>query len=262
MPDPSESDGAVPRRLIGRRAIVTGAGAGIGRAIAQRFSVEGARVMVADVDARAADTVSRDLGPPAFPHVVDISNEDSAAAMIDRAREEWGGLDVLVNNAGVGIAATTPDTDTADWRRVLDVCLTGTFFGMKHAIPVIRDSGGGAIINMSSVAALVGVSDRAAYCAAKGGILALTRAAAIDHVAEGVRVNCIAPGTVDTPWVQRITSGYDDPEAARSAMEERQPHGRLVSPEEIAAMAAYLASDEAASVIGAAMVVDGGMTAR
>ena len=149
-----------------------------------------------------------------------------------------------------------------DWRRVLDVCLTGTFFAMKYAIPVIRDSGGGAIINMSSVAALVGVSDRAAYCAAKGGILALTRAAAIDHVAEGVRVNCIAPGTVDTPWVQRITSGYDDPQAARSAMEERQPHGRLVSPEEIAAMAAYLASDEAASVIGAAMVVDGGMTAR
>jgi NAD(P)-dependent dehydrogenase (short-subunit alcohol dehydrogenase family) len=262
MPDSSESDGAVPRRLVGRRAIVTGAGAGIGRAIALRFAAEGARVMVADVDARAAETVSRDLGPPALAHVVDISNEDSAAAMIDRARREWGGLDVLVNNAGVGVAATTPDTDTTDWRRVLDVCLTGTFFGMKYAIPVIRDSGGGAIINMSSVAALVGVSDRAAYCAAKGGILALTRAAAIDHVAEGVRVNCIAPGTVDTPWVQRITSGYDDPEAARSAMEDRQPHGRLVSPDEIAAMAAFLASDEAASVIGAAMVVDGGMTAR
>jgi NAD(P)-dependent dehydrogenase (short-subunit alcohol dehydrogenase family) len=262
MPDPSESDRAVPRRLVGRRAIVTGAGAGIGRAIALRFAAEGARVMVADVDGRAAETVSRDLGPPAFAHVVDISDEDSAAAMIDRAREEWGGLDVLVNNAGVGVAATTPDTDTTDWHRVLDVCLTGTFFAMKYAIPVIRDGGGGAIVNMSSVAALVGVSDRAAYCAAKGGILALTRAAAIDHVAEGVRVNCIAPGTVDTPWVERITSGYDDPEAARSAMEERQPHGRLVSPEEIAAMAAYLASDEAASVIGAAMVVDGGMTAR
>jgi len=252
----------VPRRLVGRRAIVTGAGAGIGRAIALRFAAEGARVMVADLDADAAEAVARDLGPPAFSHEVDVSSEDSAAAMIARASEEWGGLDVLVNNAGIGIAATTPDTDAADWRRVLDVCLTGTFFSMKHAIPVIRDSGGGAIINMSSVAALVGVSDRAAYCAAKGGILALTRAAAIDHVSEGVRVNCIAPGTVDTPWVQRITSGYDDPGAARSAMEERQPHGRLVSPEEIAAMAAYLASDEAASVIGAAMVVDGGMTAR
>jgi NAD(P)-dependent dehydrogenase (short-subunit alcohol dehydrogenase family) len=262
MPDPSEPDRAVPRRLVGRRAIVTGAGAGIGRAIALRFGAEGARVMLADLDADAAEAVARDLGPPAFSHEVDVSCEDSAAAMVARASEEWGGLDVLVNNAGIGIAATTPETDAADWRRVLDVCLTGTFFGMKHAIPVIRDSGGGAIINMSSVAALVGVSDRAAYCAAKGGILALTRAAAIDHVADGVRVNCIAPGTVDTPWVRRITSGYDDPQAARTAMEERQPHGRLVAPEEIAAMAAYLASDEAASVIGAAMVVDGGMTAR
>jgi NAD(P)-dependent dehydrogenase (short-subunit alcohol dehydrogenase family) len=253
---------SIPRRLHDRRAIITGAGAGIGRAIAMRFAAEGARVMVADLDADAAETVAGELGPPAFAHEVDVSSEEGAAAMIARASEEWGGLDVLVNNAGVGIAATTPDTGAADWQRVIDVCLSGTFFGMKHAIPLIRNSGGGAIINMSSVAALVGVADRAAYCAAKGGILALTRAAAVDHVAEGVRVNCIAPGTVDTPWVQRITSGYDDPQAARAAMEERQPHGRLVSPEEIAAMAAYLASDEAASVIGAAMVIDGGMTAR
>jgi NAD(P)-dependent dehydrogenase (short-subunit alcohol dehydrogenase family) len=259
MPD---QDGSIPRRLGGRRAIVTGAGAGIGRAIALRLSAEGARVIVADLDLQAAEAVAREVGSDALAHEVDVSDEDSVAAMIARARGEWGGLDVLVNNAGIGVAATTPDTDTGDWRRVLDVCLTGTFFTMKHAIPVLREGGGGAIINMSSVAALVGVADRAAYCAAKGGILALTRAAAIDHVEEGIRINCIAPGTVDTPWVQRITSGYDDPDAARQAMEERQPHGRLVSPEEIAAMAAYLASDEAASVIGAAMVVDGGMTAR
>jgi NAD(P)-dependent dehydrogenase (short-subunit alcohol dehydrogenase family) len=259
MPD---EDRMIPRRLAGRRAIVTGAGAGIGRAIAARLAAEGARVMVADLDAQAAESVAREMGPPAIAHEVDVSNEDSAAAMVRRATEEWSGLDVLVNNAGIGVAAKTPDTDTGDWYRVLDVCLTGTFFAMKHAIPVLRESGGGAIINMSSVAALVGVADRAAYCAAKGGILALTRAAAIDHVDEGIRVNCIAPGTVDTPWVERITSGYDDPQAARQAMEERQPHGRLVSPAEIAAMAAYLASDEAASVVGAAMVVDGGMTAR
>lgn len=262
MPEQTRADGLVPRRLVDRRAIVTGAGAGIGRAIAIRLSREGARVMAADLDGDAAETVARELGPPGLAHQVDVSREDSTVAMIERVREEWGGIDVLVNNAGIGIAATTPDTEATDWRHVLEVCLTGTFFAMKYAIPLMRDGGGGAIINMSSVAALVGVADRAAYCAAKGGILALTRAAAIDHVAEGVRVNCIAPGTVDTPWVQRITSGYEDPEAARKAMEERQPHGRLVSPEEIAAMAAYLASDEAASVIGAAMVVDGGMTAR
>lgn len=262
MSDQSSAGDAVPRRLVGRRAIVTGAGAGIGRAIAARFSAEGARVMVADLDGEAAEAVAGELGRPAFARVVDVSSEESVAALIRAAREEWGGLDVLVNNAGIGIAATTPDTDTGDWRRVLEVCLTGTFFGMKHAIPVLREEGGGAIINMSSVAALVGVADRAAYCAAKGGILALTRAAAIDHIAEGIRVNCIAPGTVDTPWIDRITSGYDDPAQARAAMEERQPHGRLVTPEEIAAMAAYLASDEAASVVGAAMVVDGGMSAR
>jgi len=138
----------------------------------------------------------------------------------------------------------------------------GTFFGIKYSVPAMRDSGGGSIINMASVAALVGVPDRAAYCAAKGGILALTRAAAIDHVSEGIRVNCIAPGTVDTPWIDRITAGYDDPAEARARMEARQPHGRFVTPEEIAAMAAYLASDESASAIGACMVVDGGMSAR
>ena len=128
--------------------------------------------------------------------------------------------------------------------------------------PGHRDSGGGSVINLSSVAALVGIPDRAIYSAAKGAILAITRAAAIDHVEEGVRVNCIAPGTVDTPWICRITSGYDDPDEARLNMQARQPHGRFVMPEEIAAMAAYLASDESASVIGACMIVDGGVTAR
>lgn len=241
---------------------MTGAGSGIGRAIAERFVAEGARVLVADLDLDAAERVAGELAPSATAYEVDVTSEDSVAAMIRKAGEEWGGLDVLVNNAGIGVAATTPDTDAADWGRVLDVCLTGTFLAMKHAIPMLRDDGGGAIINISSVAALVGIRDRAAYSAAKGGILALTRAAAIDHVEEGIRVNCIAPGTVDTPWIERITSGYDDPAAARAAMEARQPHGRLVSAQEIAAMAAYLASDEAASVIGAAMVVDGGMTAR
>jgi NAD(P)-dependent dehydrogenase (short-subunit alcohol dehydrogenase family) len=253
----------VPRRLTDRRAVVTGGGAGIGRAIALRFAAEGARVMVADLDPEAAGSVVDELGgPPAVAHEVDVANEESVANMIARAVEEWDGIDVLVNNAGVGIAATAPDTEERDWRRVIDVCLTGTFFGIKHAVPAMRAAGGGSIINMASIAALVGLPDRAAYSAAKGGILSLTRAAAIDHVEEGIRINCIAPGTVDTPWVQRITAGYADPEEARRKMEARQPHGRLVSPEEIAAMAAYLASDEAASVIGAAMIVDGGMTAR
>ena len=253
---------ASTNRLSDRRAVVTGGAAGIGRAIATRFAAEGATVMIADLDLGAAESAAEAIGPPAFAHQVDVSDEASTAAMIERARDEMGGVDALVNNAGIGIAATTPETSARDWHRVIDVCLTGTFFGMKHAIPLMRENGGGSITNMASIAALIGLVDRAAYSAAKGGILSLTRAAAIDHVSEGIRINCIAPGTVDTPWVGRITAGYADPPAARRAMEERQPHGRLVSPEEIAAMAAYLASDEAASVIGAVMVVDGGATAR
>lgn len=254
--------GSPMRRLEGKRAIVTGAGAGIGQAIASRFVAEGARVIIADINAESAEAVARELGDTAISHQVDVTSHDEMEALVRRAVDEWGGLDVMVNNAGIGVAATTPETPEADWDRVIDVCLKGTFLGMKFAIPAIRASGGGSVTNISSIAAMVGVPDRAAYSAAKGGVLALTKAAAIDHIAEGVRVNCIAPGTVDTPWVDRITAGYEDPAAARAAMQARQPHGRFVTPDEIAAMAAYLSSDEAGSVVGAAMVVDGGMTAR
>lgn len=249
-------------RLEGKRAIVTGAGSGIGRSIALRLASEGARIVLSDLDENAANTVSDEISGDTLVQRVDVTKAADMEALVARVVSEWGGLDVMVNNAGVGIAATAEDTSEEDYDKVMDVCVRGTFLGMKYAIPAIRDSGGGAVVNMSSIAALVGLKDRAIYCAAKGAILSMTRAAAIDHVEEGVRVNCIAPGTVDTPWVQRITSGYDDPEKARETMKARQPHGRLVTSDEIAAMAAYLASDEAGSVIGTCMVVDGGMTAR
>jgi NAD(P)-dependent dehydrogenase (short-subunit alcohol dehydrogenase family) len=249
-------------RLRGKRAIVTGAGSGIGRAIALRFAEEGASVVISDVDADAASSVASEANGETLVRRTDVTNTSEVEALVEAAVEEWGGLDVMVNNAGIGVAGTTTDTTQEDYERVMDVCLRGTFLGMKHAIPAIRDAGGGSVINLSSVAALVGIADRAVYSAAKGAVLAITRAAAIDHVEEGVRVNCIAPGTVDTPWIGRITAGYDDPEEARRNMQARQPHGRLVTPEEIAAMAAYLASDESASVIGACMIVDGGVTAR
>jgi meso-butanediol dehydrogenase/(S,S)-butanediol dehydrogenase/diacetyl reductase len=249
-------------RLEGKRAIVTGAGAGIGRAIAIRLSSEGARVALADLDEQAAEKVAGELEGKALVHRTDVTRAAEVEALVSRVVSEWGGLDVMVNNAGIGVAATAPETSEEDWDRQMDVNLKGTFFGIKYAVPAMRDSGGGSIINISSIAALVGIPDRAAYCAAKGGILALTRAAAIDHIGEGVRINCIAPGTVETPWIERITAGYDDPEEARARMQARQPHGRFVRPEEIAAMAAYLASDESGSAVGACMVVDGGMTAR
>ncbi len=249
-------------RLEGKRAIVTGAGAGIGRAIALRFSEEGASVALADLDEQAAGGVASEIEGKTLVHQTNVTRATEVESLVQRVVEEWGGLDVMVNNAGIGVAATAPETSEEDLDRQMGVNLKGTFFGIKYSVPAMRDSGGGSIINMASVAALVGVPDRAAYCAAKGGILALTRAAAIDHVSEGIRVNCIAPGTVDTHWIDRITAGYDDPREARARMEARQPHGRFVTPEEIAAMAAYLASDESASVVGACMVVDGGMTAR
>jgi NAD(P)-dependent dehydrogenase (short-subunit alcohol dehydrogenase family) len=249
-------------RLEGKRAVVTGAGAGIGRAIALRLAGEGARVALADVDEEAAKNVASEIAGETLARRTDVTRADEVEALVSSVVDGWGGLDVMVNNAGVGVAATAVDTTIEDYDRVMDVCVRGTLLGMKYAIPAMRDSGGGSIINMSSVAALVGITDRAVYSAAKGAILSLTRAAAIDHVEEGVRVNCIAPGTVDTPWVSRITSGYDDPEQARANMQARQPHKRFVTPEEIAAMAAYLASDESASCIGACMIVDGGVTAR
>ncbi len=249
-------------RLGGKRAIVTGAGSGIGRAIAIRLASEGARVILADLDEEAAEEVAEEIDGETLVHRADVTKTADVETLVARAVSEWGGLDVMVNNAGVGVAANIVDATEEDYERMMDVCVRGTFLGMKHAVPAIRDSGGGSVINMSSVAALIGISDRAIYCAAKGAILSMTRAAAVDHVGDGVRVNCIAPGTVETPWIERITSGYDDPEEARKTMQARQPHGRFVQPEEIAAMAAYLASDESASVIGACMIVDGGVTAR
>jgi NAD(P)-dependent dehydrogenase (short-subunit alcohol dehydrogenase family) len=249
-------------RLEGKRAIVTGAGAGIGRSIALRLASEGARVAIADVDESAAGKVASEIEGETLARRTDVTRAGEVEDLVAVVVEAWGGLDVMVNNAGVGVAATAVETTEEDYERVMGVCVRGTLLGMKYAIPAIREAGGGSVINMSSVAALVGITDRAVYSAAKGAILSMTRAAAVDHVEEGVRVNCIAPGTVDTPWISRITSGYEDPEAARANMQARQPHGRFVTPEEIAAMAAYLAADESASCIGACMVVDGGVTAR
>jgi NAD(P)-dependent dehydrogenase (short-subunit alcohol dehydrogenase family) len=255
------------KRLENLRAIITGAGSGIGRAIAVRFAREGARVACADINLNAARETAAMLETPGLAFRVDVSRALEMESMVRDAVEALGGLECMVNNAGVGVAAKVTDTSEEDWDRVLNVCLKGTFFGMKYAIPAIVNSShpagtDGSVINMASIASFVGLPDRAAYTAAKAGILGMTRACAIDHIADGVRINCIAPGTVDTPWIARITAGYDDPEAARTAMKARQPHGRLVTPEEIAAMAAYLASTEAASVVGAAMLVDGGVTAR
>ncbi len=249
-------------RLEGKRAVVTGGASGIGRAIAKMFADEGARVVAADIDYASAKSFSDEMNGAIIPFELDVTSADNFKALADYCDGVWGGIDVLVNNAGVGVAGKLPGTSEKDWQRIMDINLKGPFLGMKYFIPLMQKTGGGSIINISSIAALVGLADRAVYSASKGGIIAMSRAAAIDHINDNIRINCIAPGTVDTPWIERITQTYDDPEAAKNAMKERQPHGRLVTPGEIAAMAVYLASDESKSTIGAVMIVDGGVTAK
>lgn len=236
-------------RFAGKRALVTGAGSGIGAAIARRLAGEGAAVVLADLEPGPATVLARELGATAIH--LDVRDEQQVApAMAD--------LDVLVNVAGIGSTTTAPETPLDVWEDVFAVNARGTFLCCKHAIPAMAARGGGSIVNISSVAALVGLKRRAAYCAAKGAVVALTRALAVDHVGEGIRVNAVCPGTVDSPWVRRLVS-----EAGESLddLRARQAMGRLGTPDEIAAAVAYLASDEAAFVTGTTLVVDGGLTA-
>lgn len=250
-------------RLAGKRALVTGAGSGIGRAIAVAFAAEGARVGIVDVDPAGGEETLAEVRrlSGGFFFAADVSKAADAEAMVAAAVRELGGLDVLVNNAGVGVAAPLHETSLEDWQRVIDIDLTGVFLGCKYAIPVFLDQGRGNIINIASVAGLVGVANRAAYNAAKAGVVGLTKSIAADYSARGIRANAICPGTVDSPWIQKILASDPDAPATRRKMEQRQLLGRMGRPEEIARLAVYLASDESEFMTGSAVVIDGGMTA-
>jgi NAD(P)-dependent dehydrogenase (short-subunit alcohol dehydrogenase family) len=229
------------------RALVTGAGSGIGAAVARRLAADGAEVIVADVELAAAEAVAAELGAQAVQ--LDVRDEAQVApAMAD--------LDLLVNVAGIGSTTSAPDTSLAVWEDVFAVNARGTFLCCKHAIPGMVARGGGSIVNVSSVAALVGLRNRAAYSASKGAVIALTRALAVDHVADGIRVNAVCPGTVDSPWVRRLV---EDQGESLDALRLRQPMGRLGTPEEVADAIAYLAAAE--FVTGSVLVIDGGLTA-
>jgi NAD(P)-dependent dehydrogenase (short-subunit alcohol dehydrogenase family) len=233
-------------------AAVTGGGSGIGLATARLLAARGARVAALDLDPSAAS-------PPLLPLVADVTDDGSVRAAVAAVVERWGGLDVLVNNAGVGAQGTVEANPDEQWFRVLDVNLLGVVRCSRAALPQLRRSGHAAIVNTCSIVASAGLPDRALYAASKGAVLALTLAMAADHLREGIRVNCVSPGTVDTPWVRRLLGAAPDERAELAALRARQPLGRLVTAEEVAAAIAYLASPLAAATTGTALAVDGGM---
>jgi len=233
----------------GLRALVTGGASGIGLAAATRLAAGGAAVAVLD---RA------DAGP--FTYVrADITDDAAVRSAVAQAIDTLGGLDILVNNAGIGAQGDVDANDDDEWHRVLDVNVVGLVRVTRASLPALRRSRHAAIVNTCSVAATVGLPSRALYSASKGAVLSLTLALAADLLPDGIRVNAVNPGTADTPWVGRLLDSADDPGAERAALEARQPHGRLVSADEVAAAIAYLASPGAGSTTGTWLAVDGGM---
>jgi NAD(P)-dependent dehydrogenase (short-subunit alcohol dehydrogenase family) len=238
-------------RFSGRRALVTGAGSGIGAAVARRLHEEGAQVVLTDLSRESVEALADELGERASAEPLDVRDEE---AVRSAARD----LDVLVNSAGIGSTTTAPETPLAVWEDVFAVNARGTFLCCKHAIPDMVERRRGSIVNVASVGGIVALRNRAAYCASKGAVIAFTRAVAVDHAGDGVRVNAVCPGTVDTPWVRRLV---DDVGESLDALRARQLMGRLGTAEEVAAAVSYLASDDAAFVTGTAFVIDGGLSA-
>ena len=249
-------------RLGDKICIITGGGSGIGRAACLLFAGEGARVVVADKAGDAAERVAAEAGNGAWSLQVDVASSRSVQAMIAATLQRFGRIDVLVNNAGYGIAGSVVETSEDDWDRLMGVNVNGVFYGCKHVIPAMRDQGGGVIVNTASVVASVGIRDRAAYCASKGAVAALTRAMALDHVGDGIRINCVAPGTIDSPYFSDILARSEHAADLRRQLEARQAMNRLGRPEEIAAGMLFLASDESSFMTGAMLTIDGGMTAQ
>jgi NAD(P)-dependent dehydrogenase (short-subunit alcohol dehydrogenase family) len=242
----------VTNEFDGLVAVVTGGASGIGASIARTLAARGASVAVLDL---RADDVEEGL----FGVSANVADDASVRAAIAAVVERFGRLDIVVNNAGIGAQGTVESNGDDEWHRVFDINVVGMVRVARAALPFLRDSPAAAIVNTCSVAATAGLPQRALYSATKGAVLSLTRAMAADHLREGIRVNCVNPGTADTPWIGRLLESAEDPAAERAALNARQPHGRLVTADEVAGAVAYLASPLSGSTTGTSVAVDGGM---
>jgi meso-butanediol dehydrogenase / (S,S)-butanediol dehydrogenase / diacetyl reductase len=245
-------------RLEGRGAVVTGVGSGLGREIARVLASEGARVLGCDInDGPGAETME----PIGFYRHADVSRERDIEGLVAEALERFGKLDVMVNNAAIQIEEELAETTEEQLDQILAVNLKGAFFGCKHAVRAMRPAGGGAIVNVASILALVGDGILAAYCAAKGGVLGITRATAVRYGGDGIRCNAICPADIDTPLVAAYFAAAEDPAARRAEIEREYPLGRIAQPREIARAVAFLACDDSSFMTGQPLIVDGGLLA-
>lgn len=252
-------------RLDNRVAIVTGAAMGIGKAAAVSLAREGARVTVGDIDDSAGRETVREIegaGSKAFFHHTDVGDSGDVERLVEATVERYGRLDILVNNAAVAIPGTAVDITEQDWIKVINTNLSSVWRGMKYAIPHMIRGGGGSIINMSSVQSLIGFSGWSAYAAAKGGINALTRQAAVDYSPHNIRINAVAPGTIMTPMNERIFAEVEDPQALIDSWNSLHALGRFGQPDEVAKLILFLASDDSSFITGDVIRVDGGLTIK
>jgi len=245
--------------LLNKKIVVTGAGSGIGAAIAELFSKAGGSVFVADRDEASGRAVAKHVDGEFL--LLDVCDEEACQRVADDFEQSHGGLDVLVNNAGVGGVGTILETSGHDMDRMYAVNVRGLFNVSRAFLPGMLQAGHGNIINLASVGGVVGIRDRLAYCTTKFAVVGITKSMALDHASQGIRVNCLCPGRVETPFVEQRLKEYPDPEKARREMAATQAIGRMGRPGEIAAAALYLASDESSFVTGSAFLIDGGWSA-